>query len=306
MSLSLMNTKEVADYLNIHEKQVYALIKAGRLPATRVTGKWIFPKNMVDNWIEEQAKITLEDAKLKTGRIEGALLAAGSNDPALDILLTSMHLSHPEFIIFTATMGSIEGLKALGHGYTDVAWSHLFDPQTGSYNTAEALAPYLNHIKAVVVHLFNRDIGWLVPPGNPLGIEGFDDIATKKPKIVNRQPGAGTRVYLDYRLKMAGIAPELIPGYNDVVFTHMDAGLAVLTGNADTALASISMAKLLGLKAIPVTTESFDMVLEQTTFFTKGIQTFMNALQAKDFQDRVSNLGGYDFKNAGHVIHATV
>ncbi len=45
MSEMMMNTKEVARYLDIHEKQVYALIKAGRIPATRVTGKWIFPKH---------------------------------------------------------------------------------------------------------------------------------------------------------------------------------------------------------------------------------------------------------------------
>ena len=45
MSDEMMNTKEVAGYLGIHEKQVYALIKTGRMPATRVTGKWIFPKS---------------------------------------------------------------------------------------------------------------------------------------------------------------------------------------------------------------------------------------------------------------------
>jgi putative molybdopterin biosynthesis protein len=43
MSEEVMNTKEVARYLDIHEKQVYGLIKSGRIPATRVTGKWIFP-----------------------------------------------------------------------------------------------------------------------------------------------------------------------------------------------------------------------------------------------------------------------
>ena len=31
MSGELMNTKEAAKYLDIHEKQVYALIKAGRI-----------------------------------------------------------------------------------------------------------------------------------------------------------------------------------------------------------------------------------------------------------------------------------
>ena len=48
MSEEIMNTKEVAHYLGIHEKQVYALIKAKRIPSTRVTGKWIFPKKLID------------------------------------------------------------------------------------------------------------------------------------------------------------------------------------------------------------------------------------------------------------------
>ena len=60
MSEEMMNTKEVARYLDIHEKQVYALIKTGRMPATRVTGKWIFPKKVIDDWIETNAKSGLE------------------------------------------------------------------------------------------------------------------------------------------------------------------------------------------------------------------------------------------------------
>ena len=64
----MMNTKEVADYLNIHEKQVYALIKTGRMPATRVTGKWLFPKNVIDDWIESNAKSGLEQARRKSGQ----------------------------------------------------------------------------------------------------------------------------------------------------------------------------------------------------------------------------------------------
>ena len=51
MSVDMMNTKEVARYLGIHEKQVYALIREGRIPATRVTGKWVFPRKLIDEWI---------------------------------------------------------------------------------------------------------------------------------------------------------------------------------------------------------------------------------------------------------------
>jgi len=56
MSSELMNTKETAKYLGIHEKQVYLLIKAGRIPCTKVTGKWIFPRKLIDEWIQTSAQ----------------------------------------------------------------------------------------------------------------------------------------------------------------------------------------------------------------------------------------------------------
>ena len=45
MTEEMMNTKEVAQYLGIHEKQVYALIKSKRIPSTRVTGNGSFQGN---------------------------------------------------------------------------------------------------------------------------------------------------------------------------------------------------------------------------------------------------------------------
>src|SRR3989337_775275 len=97
MSGEMMNTKEVAKYLGIHEKQVYALIKSKRIPATRITGKWVFPRKLIDEWIESNAQTGLEQARQKSGRMVGALLASGSNDPLLDILQTYLKRTYPEF-----------------------------------------------------------------------------------------------------------------------------------------------------------------------------------------------------------------
>lgn len=72
MPEEMMNTKEVAQYLGIHEKQVYGLIKSKRIPSTRVTGKWVFPKKLIDQWIESNAQKGLEQARAKSRRIEGA------------------------------------------------------------------------------------------------------------------------------------------------------------------------------------------------------------------------------------------
>ena len=145
-------------------------------------------------------KTALASQDKKAGESKGHCLPPGSNDPILDILQTHMRKSYPEFYIFSANTGSTEGLKALNKGYTDIAWSHLFDPKTGEYNIP-FLPTYLPNIKPVVVNLFYRDLGFLVAAKNPLGIHGFEDLSRKDVRFINRQKGAGTRVLLDYNLK---------------------------------------------------------------------------------------------------------
>ncbi len=298
-----LTTKEVARYLGIHEKQVYALIKAKRIPATRVTGKWIFPKKVIDEWIETNAKGGMAEARRKTKQIEGALLASGSNDPTLDFLKTHIRQTFPDFYIFSANTGSTDGLKALSLGYTDIAWSHLLDPKTGEYNIP-FLSVYLPNLKAVVVNLFYRDLGFLVAPGNPLHIRGFKDLTKQKVRFMNRQKGSGTRVLFDHHLAALRIPPEAIKGYGIEVFTHFEVGLSILAKEADVGIATASVAKLLGLSFLPITTESFDMVLEQNTFFERGVQAFIEILNSREFRSRVEPLGGYDFRNSGKILYS--
>ena len=303
MSVEIMNTKEVAQYLDIHEKQVYALIKAKRIPATRVTGKWIFPKKLIDDWIETNAKGGMAEARKKGKRIEGALLAAGSNDPILDILNTFIKRSFPELYLFSANIGSTDGLKALNRGYTDLAWSHLLDPKSGEYNTP-FLATHLPNLKPVVVNLFYRELGFLTAPENPLHIRGFEDLTKKKVRFINRQQGSGTRVLLDHHLKRLNISAEEIRGYENEVYTHFEVGMAINAREAEVGIATVAAAKLLGLSFIPITQESFDMLMDQSTFFDKNVQAFIEILNSREFRSRVDRLGSYDFKNSGKILYA--
>jgi len=303
MSGEMMNTKEVAHYLGVHEKQVYALIKSKRIPSTRITGKWVFPKKLIDEWIELNAQKSLGEAREKSRRIEGALLASGSNDPILDILHTYMRNLYPEFYIFTANTGSTDGLKALNKGYTDIAWSHLFDPKTNEYNIP-FLPNYVPNIKPVVVNLFCRDMGFLVAAKNPLGIHGFEDLARKEVRFINRQKGAGTRVLLDYYLKKLRIPPSEIKGYEKEVYTHLEVGISILSKESNVGIGTIAVSKFFGLSFIPITTESFDMVLDQSTFFEKGVQAFVEVLNSDGFRKRITKLGNYDFKNSGKILYS--
>ncbi len=303
MSEEIMSTREVAHYLGIHEKQVYALIKSKRIPATRVTGKWIFPKKLIDEWIETNAKGGMTEARRKTKQIEGALLAAGSNDPILDILKVYVRKTYPEFYVFSANTGSTDGLKALNQGYTDIAWSHLLDPKSGEYNIP-FLSTYLPNLKAVVINLFKRDLGFLVPRGNPRKIRGFKDLTRPKIRFINRQKGSGTRVLLDNHLCDLKIPAASVQGYENEVYTHFEVGLSILGKEADVGLATGSVSKLLGLSFIPLTQESFDMLLDQSTFFQRGVQAFIEILNSREFRGRVEGLGSYDFKNSGKILYS--
>jgi hypothetical protein len=46
------------------------------------------------------------------------------------------------------------------------------------------------------------------------------------------------------------------------------------------------------------------MILDQSTFFQKGVQAFMDVLNSGEFQKRVERLGGYDFRDSGKILYS--
>ncbi len=298
-----MNTKEVAKYLDIHEKQVYLLIKAGKIPCTRVTGKWIFPVKLIDEWIHSSAHDGLQQARKKINQIEGALLASGSNDLVLDMLLTTIKKEHPAFTIFSANTGSINGLESLNTGLTDIAFAHLYDPQTGDYNIPY-LKQYCPEHSPVVVNLFYRQIGFLVAKAKSNIFRGWESLTQDDTRFINRQAGSGIRVLLDHELKQRGIAAAAIDGYDREVFTHFEVGLSLVSNESDVGIASAAVAKILDLDFHPLTSERFDMILDKDTFFQPAIQAFIETLQSDKFKKRVEKIGNYNFKDAGRILHS--
>ncbi len=298
----MLNTKEVAEYLGINEKQVYALIKAEKIPCTRATGKWIFPKNLIDEWINSEAK-SVGRAKEKSRNVRGAILAAGSNDPNLDILLNLMKQKYPEFYFFTSSIGSTEGLRLLKQGYTDVAFCHLFDPQTGDYNIP-FISDFFTDKKIAIVHLFYRELGFITS-SDDIKVKSFKDLEKEDVNFINRQTGSGTRIYIDYCLEKEKVDIKKIKGYDREVISHLEVGLSMQSGKANAGICTIAIAKLLGLPFTPLVKESFDMVLSQEVFFDKGIQAFIDVLNSEEVREKISTFGNYDFNNAGKIIYSS-
>jgi excisionase family DNA binding protein len=296
----LMNTRDVARYLGINEKKVYFLAKAGKIPCTRVTGKWTFPKKLIDQWIDESAA-KLVGPKTKANE-QAVLLAAGSDDPSLGILHDLYEAETKPASFFMTTVGSSGGLAAIRSGGADFATAHLLEPARAIDDTpvAQALSP----AAAVVVELFYRELGLLVSPGNPRGIKSLRDLTHPKLKFINRQPGSGTRMYLDQELSRARLNAKKVSGYDTVVSTHLEVGMRVLTGGADVGLATRTTAQLLGLDFISLTRERFDMLVPKDRFFMRGIQVLLGIIGSREFRERLGALGGYDTSESGRIIAA--
>ena len=98
---------------------------------------------------------------------------------------------------------------AIKRGEAHIVGTHLLDPATGTYNLPDLKKQQLL-AKVVVMNLVIREQGLIVPKGNPKKVKGIKDLARKDVTFVNRQPGSGTRVLLDYKLGKLKIKPEQI------------------------------------------------------------------------------------------------
>jgi len=300
MAKEMMDTREVAEYLNINEKLVYKLLKEKKIPGTKVTGKWTFPRRLVDEWIVESAKETI-GLKNKPRELKDHIVIMGSNDFTVEFLSHELSRRFPAYSLSFSNVGSLAGLIALGRGSSHIAGCHLFDPDTGQYNLPY-ISRYLPGIKTTVINLVYRDLGLMVRPGNPLNIISIKDLSRPTIKIINRQQGSGTRVLLDYELKKMGIKPNHVDGYEKEVNTHFEVAMAVVSGNADVGLGILSAAKMLNLTFIHLTNEQYDFVIPRENLSAQPIVSLVKVIRSPEFKQSINQMGGYDTKNTGKVI----
>jgi putative molybdopterin biosynthesis protein len=248
----------------------------------------------------EAEKPVLTELLLSEEQLWQTLVVIGSHDNTLDVLATLLRRHHPELRLSSAHVGSTGGLLALQNRRAHFGGSHLFDPETNSYNVA-AIKRLLPELPLKLINLVHRAQGLMVLPGNPKNIQGFQDLTRPEVRFTNRQRGSGTRILLDYQLGQRQIAPAAIQGYDQEEYTHMAVAVNVLSGAADAGLGIMAAARALGLDFIPVVTERYDLVVPETTFVDERFQKLLAIIRSEEFQTAVAVLGGYDTKDTGSV-----
>jgi len=296
----LLSTREVSKFLNVNEKMVYTLVSEKGLPATKITGKWLFPQHLVEQWVEANT-INFPKRDASAAPYKGLLVIAGSNDLLLDRAITLFNTMHSEHLAVFGNLGSMGGLRALRRDLCHLAASHLLQEDESEYNFAFA-SEELGNLPAVV-NFCRREQGIIVRKGNPKKISGVADLGKPGLRIVNRPLGTGTRLLLDRELNKAGVKGEKIEGYTHEVQRHLDVGLEVLSNRADAGPGIRPVAALLNLGFIPLRWERFDLMAAKERFFDEGVQRFLGLLHEPKFHRVVKDgLEGYDLSLSGKMV----
>ena len=255
--------------------------------------------------------------------IDRTLVAVGSHDLILDVMADMMAAGENEkretAWLASTHVGSMAGLMALCRGECHIAPIHLLDEDSGVYNVSW-LEKTFHGREVCLIKGVGRVQGLIIQKGNPLGIKSVEDlgrragskidgsqIAGSQIRYINRQKGAGTRLFLDHLLKKAGIDSGDINGYNREAATHMAVAAAVQSGSADAGMGIASAAKALDLGFIPLGEEEYDFAALPRFLELDEMKIFLGILKSPAFHRKLEEFGrppaaAYTWERAGEII----
>lgn len=288
----MMDTDEVAAYLRLKRRKIYELVRTKEIPCTRVTGKWLFPKQLIDRWLAENTEFAAN------GPVERAPASAiaGSHDPLLDWAVRESGCG-----MALLPGGSLNGLKRLAAGEAVVAAVHLLD-EGGEYNVGSAFQRLTAGSDVVAIQWAWREQGLVVAPDNPIGIKSLRELARRKARLIRRQEEAGSHVLLLHLLTATGLSLSELNVLPSIAHTENDLGLAIVEGKADVGLAIRSVATQFRLSFVPLQKERFDLVMHRRDYFEPPVQALLEFCRTPAFAARAADLGGYDVQGAGKVV----
>ena len=285
-----MTTREVAAYLRLKERKVYELVRQGQIPCTRVTGKWLFPKPMIDLWLVEHA-----EGPGRERLVEPPAVVTGSHDPLLEWALQASACG-----LAALLGGSTDGLARFARGEAAVCALHIPDAEGDSYNI-DAVRRAGTDRDVVLIEWARRNQGLVVAPGNPHGIDGLGDLVQSGVRLIDRQQGAGSRLLLDRLLQAEGIERDRLTVLDEPAVSETDIARDVHAGHADVGLGIEAVAREAGLAFIPLAEERFDLALARRTYFEPPFQALLALTRSDRFAERAATLGGYDVSDTGAV-----
>jgi putative molybdopterin biosynthesis protein len=309
-------TEEIAKMLRISKLTVYDLIKKGELPAYRVGRQMRVDASDLEAYKARakgvsgmaaavpsaSAPVTPMQRSAWPQHVRQVIISG--QDVSLDMLANHLERRGKTMRPLRAYAGSINSLLAMYAGEADVVSTHLFDGDTGEYNT-----PYVRRIlcgyRYVIVNLLSRWAGFYVRAGNPKQIVDWTDFGKPGVRMVNREKGSGARTLIEEQLRLHGIAGRDVAGYDREEANHLAVAAAVARGEADVGVGIEKAARIVGVEFLPVIRERYDLVILKNAENEELIQIVRDILRSASFRDELAAIGGYDLTYTGEIMYET-
>jgi molybdate-binding protein/DNA-binding transcriptional regulator YhcF (GntR family) len=225
---------------------------------------------------------------------------SGSHDPVIAWMASRFPEIVPDSTLELEFIGSLSGLMALAAGEADFAGSHLWDEETDTYNIPFIRKLFPNQ-KMALITLAHRSLGLILAKGNPHQIEGLHHLTNLDLHIANRQPGSGTRVWLDAMLQREKIPLEQISQQSVEYLTHTAVAQAVAEGKADVGIGLQAAANSFAIAFIPLTLERYDLIMPEVTYHRPAIQWMIRWLHEPTVLGWIQRFRGYDTRETGQI-----
>lgn len=287
-----LTTRELADLLRIKERKVYDLAASGSVPCVRATGKLLFPRQAIDDWLgRHRDGAAVASAAKPASRPPRVVL--GSHDPLLEWALRQSGCGLASYFD-----GSADGLERFAQSEGLAAGLHLRDDTTGDWNVPAVAARFADR-PVVLVEWARRRRGFVLSNAVKDRVAGFSDL--RGLRVTPRQPASGAQMQFLRLLADAGLTPEDLE-MGEPARTEADAALSVLDGKADIAFGLQAEAAQYKLAFLPVAEERFDLLVDRREWFEPPMQAFLAFCRSPAFATKAGELAGYDISGFG-IVH---
>jgi len=287
-----MSVRQVAGYLHINEKKVYELVREDKIPATKITGKWVFPRELIDRWLLESSH---------GGLLTDRLILVGSDDPLLaHVALELAAAVGPRALVSYSPTGTQLGLGLLAALRADVGAIHWGRDSESHIRHPALLQRFASRKSWLLVRAFRREQGLMLRPGVLAQLTAAEALRANL-RWSLRQDGAGSQRFLDELLAEHNLDKTKLHVV-DHALTEREAAAHIAMGRAEAAPGVRAGATEFGLAFVPTGWEAFDFALKRGVYFRTLFQKLLDSLRSPETRAYAAQLGGYDLEPVGDLI----
>lgn len=299
-SSAFLTVPQLAELLHVNEKKIYQLAGCGEIPGTKVTGKWIFPRRLIEDWLVENSH---------GGVMHDRLLIAGSDDRLIHQVCNHAAIDWQQHALVSySPSGTRHGLSMLDAGRVDACFINWGASEDSARRHMGLLRCYRNHASWVIVRCLQRSQGLITSKHITESRENMDE-KKRLPTLIQdhqlrwamRQNDSGTdRLIQD----LCSTYSQNISNLNVSTQCNSErsAVAAVNTGSADITCGVQSTAAEFDLAYTQVADVSLDLVMSRKTYFRTLVQEFISRLQGTDAVDFARELSGYHVLPAAKLL----